>query len=32
MTIKVQDVEEEDLVEAMKPLAMGLVDVRHTLS
>jgi acetoin utilization protein AcuB len=31
LTIKVQDTEEEDLVEAMEPLAMEIVDVRRAL-
>jgi acetoin utilization protein AcuB len=31
LTIKVQDVEEKDLVKAMEPLAMKIVDVRCTL-
>jgi acetoin utilization protein AcuB len=31
LTIKVQDVKEEDLVKAMEPLAMKIVDVRYAL-
>jgi hypothetical protein len=31
LTIKVQDVKEEDLVKAMEPLAMKIVDVRCAL-
>jgi len=31
LTVKVQDVEEEDLVKAMEPLAMEIVDVRRAL-
>jgi acetoin utilization protein AcuB len=31
LTIKVQDVKEEDLVKAMEPLAMKIVDVRRAL-
>jgi acetoin utilization protein AcuB len=31
LTIKVQDVKEEDLVKAMEPLAMEIVDVRRAL-
>jgi acetoin utilization protein AcuB len=31
LTIKVQDVEEEDLVKVMEPLAMEIVDVRRAL-
>jgi hypothetical protein len=31
LTIKVQDVIEEDLVKAMEPLAMKIVDVRRAL-
>ena len=31
LTIKVQDVKEENLVKAMEPLAMEIVDVRRAL-
>ncbi len=31
LTIKVQDVEEEDLAKAMTPLVMEIVDVRSAL-
>jgi uncharacterized protein with ACT and thioredoxin-like domain len=32
LTIKVQDVKEEDLVKAMEPVAMKIVDVRGALT